>query len=445
MTRGTSSLAALFLLVAAAVLVRAWLVPQARDLDRASDSLQATSQRAMARAHQIDLAQAADTDRGLALIDALLAGARFAREKKALQTLRTCVSSDCEFVEEQTLAVKESLAAELTRVRGLVGNKRRRTRQRESILFGLLTIGAALTFVLRLREIRTSEPSANSSTAGEEALEVTLRERLEQLYKARKRSRENARFAAFGEVAAGLSHGLKTPLACVRAATQVAQAKIEDDHSAQDNLDDVIDQVDALTDQINRFLKTMGGGEPDMEPLAPNDFLGPLDERYRQGRPDRGVTWKVRLSDEVQRVRGEAELIEMALRNLIDNALEATCDHSEVVLSVGLCSAPKRVGIDAAPPSAAASEHAWVEVAVIDEGPGVSTDLVNEEHVQSSRAGGSGLGIAIASRIAARMGGVLLIAPQKEGRGTRASFILPPVLEDSSAQREATEPDDLHH
>jgi len=430
-------LIALAILSFAAVFSRSCAAPAHRQVARAANQLFVTSRQAMLSARRLELAMTRAVDKQLEGLESLHAAANSLEIEKAIAALQRCVSLACDESEQEGLVMRiKGLWAERTGLaRENLAAIRSDGRIRDYELFGILAFGALVLFAFFLfpegEKESLVEHGEISGDDDESALEETLRARLEQLYQVRKRSRENARFAAFGEVAAGLSHGLKTPLACVRAAAQVAQAKLEDSHSAQKNLDDVIDEVDSLVAQINGFLRTMGGNaeQAPLEALTLPSLIEPLDERYRNGLASRGVSWAMKIDPQLDGVLGEAEMIEMALRNLIDNAFEASPKGATVTLFACACPAPERVGIDAEPPGPELAQRSWVEFAVVDEGGGIARDLALAERPKSSRADGSGLGIAIARRIAARLGGALELRSREDGvAGTRASFILPPIL-----------------
>lgn len=337
--------------------------------------------------------------------------------------------SDCE---PSTLRDdKAKLAAELTQTR---------TDLERSISVAKLATGAAtiviavaaLLFLWLVTSPRRRDEAEPQPDAGATAMEETLRDRLEQLYAERSRARDNARFAAYGEIAAGLSHGLKTPLSSIRANVQLIQAKIDPDHNAHDSLDEMLDQVDELVGQINRFLATMGSGEPATSRSTVANLLVPLDERYSRGDAKRRISFETEIADDLPEVTADSELVEMALRNLIDNALYFARDGTTVTLAASACSSPRAVGLDRKPPPPELAGVDWVELAVIDAGRGISMEIADGKEGESSRPGGSGLGVAIARRVAARHGGTLLIDAVAD-KGTCARFILPPAISDTDA------------
>lgn len=418
--------------LAAAIVAVAWVAPASRRVDEAASTLFATAQSAMTQAHKLDSALLLTGSEKATALASLRIGSTNAALTGAVESLERCLAEACAANDFLAMKVKGALAKQVAQSRLRLRVSQSSRHRSELVLLGVLALGATGALVAFLWPSSVAPRTQDAPQVDVDALEQTLRDRLEQLYEVRKRSRENARFAAFGEVAAGLSHGLKTPLACVRAATQVAQAKICEDHAAQKNLDDVIDEVDGLVDQINRFLKTMGSGDPELEVLDPIQLFAPIDERYRSGPADAKVSWGMDISETVHGIYAASELIEMALRNLIDNAFEASGSGAQVRLIVRHCAAPARVGIDAERPTEGLLRRDWVEIAVLDQGPGIAPTIASKEHVVSTRAGGSGLGIAIARRIAARLGGTLELVPREDEQGTRASFILPPVPKTSS-------------
>ena len=85
-----------------------------------------------------------------------------------------------------------------------------------------------------------------------------------------------------------------------------------------------------------------------------------------------------------------------------------------------------------------AAGHCFIEVAVIDQGPGVAShdrDRIFEPYVRAARdseAGGLGLGLAICRRIVEAHGGAIT-ASDEPGGGSRFSFTLPAVVREREA------------
>jgi signal transduction histidine kinase len=279
----------------------------------------------------------------------------------------------------------------------------------------LLCMGGLL---IAVRAISHQPANARDESPERAVVEQTLRHRLEELYAARLRAWQSDRFAAAGEIAAGLSHGLKTPLATISAAAQLAQVKLGEDHPAAGQLEDIIAETDSLAEQVRRFLEASGAMAPLPTRLRPAELVKALERDYAPRARDRGIAWHTQFAPEVPEVCVDPGLLEMACRNLVENALAAAPPGSTVTLAIGPAAAPSGAGLDEAPPA----PGRWVEIAVHDEGGGIPAQISAGAPVRSRKPGGSGLGIAIARRIVARHGGALLF---RTDRGTTARVLLP--------------------
>jgi signal transduction histidine kinase len=277
--------------------------------------------------------------------------------------------------------------------------------------------GFLLVAAVAVRRVPPRE-QAPGSTPGRAAVEATLRSRLEELYAARLQAWQTDRFAAAGEIAAGLSHGLKTPLASIRAAAQLAQVKLGDGHAAAPQLNDIIEETDSLVAQVRRFLQATSAAVPLLSRLSPRQLIESLEREYAPIASERGIAWRAGVEPGVEDVNADPGLLEMACRNLVENALSAAPRGSELTVRVRRTDAPARAGLDETPPP----PGRWIEIVIRDEGPGIPALVASGAQVRSDKPGGSGLGVAIARRIVARHGGALVF---ESGSGTTARMLLP--------------------
>ncbi|MBI5493538.1 MAG: HAMP domain-containing histidine kinase [Deltaproteobacteria bacterium] len=307
-----------------------------------------------------------------------------------------------------------------------LGEALRTTRDADEQRDGRLRVGvllwlAAVAAVLGLPRRQRGEAAPRAPARDERALEDLLRRRLEELYAARLAAVQADRFAYFGEVAAGLSHGLKTPLAGIRAAATVAQAKVGPEHAAGANLADIVSEVDGLVEQVNRFLAGARTGAPALARVPLGALLeGPVREAEARAQASgRSVLREDAAPGAL--VEADPGLVQLALANLVDNAASSSPAGGRVTLRTARAAAPARAGLEDVAP---APSSTWVEIAVLDAGPGMPPAVAAGAVAPSSRPGGSGLGVAITRRIVARHGGALLFGP-REGGGTVARVLLP--------------------
>jgi two-component system, OmpR family, sensor histidine kinase TctE len=131
----------------------------------------------------------------------------------------------------------------------------------------------------------------------------------------------------------------------------------------------------------------------------------------RRGRID----LEIEVPDEPLVARGSEALLFEAVSNLLDNALRASRRDGRVVLR-----------------GARDGEAGWLDVAVLDEGPGIEASRLErvgerfgggEEAVEGPGSERTGLGLAIVAAIARAHGGELRLR-NRTARGLAASFRL---------------------
>jgi signal transduction histidine kinase len=203
---------------------------------------------------------------------------------------------------------------------------------------------------------------------------------------------------------ADAAHELRSPLARIRAELEVDAAHPESADLAGTHAA-VLAQARTLQRLVEDLLLLARGDSGALRPGrgAPvdlDDVVGRVVRLQADPRIDtRGVA-------PVQ-VAGDAEQLDRAVRNLLDNAVRHARDRIAVTL---------------------AERDGAVELAVADDGPGVpaaDAERVFErftrlDDARSAGDGGSGLGLAIAREIAERHGGTLVLAPGSDG----ARFVL---------------------
>lgn len=209
---------------------------------------------------------------------------------------------------------------------------------------------------------------------------------------------------------AGLSHDLRTPLAKLRLALEIAAPQVEPAIGA--SMARSVDELDALVGQFLAFARLDAATDGvDAEPAS----LQSLDELARalaEAQADHGRTLTLRLG-----APPPLALRPLALRRALDNLLENAWRHGRAPVVLG-------TGVDAA------RGQAWIEV--LDHGPGLSpaeAERLRQPFARGagdSRSGppGAGLGLAIVERVARGHGGTLELGTAPGG-GLRARLWLP--------------------
>ncbi len=214
---------------------------------------------------------------------------------------------------------------------------------------------------------------------------------------------------------ADASHELRTPLAILKMELELALARGRSPEELHAALASAAEETDRLT-QLAEDLLVIAQEDQGKLPvtLVETDIaevLGGVVERFSRRASDRGRSLEASaqpgLGAPVDRLR-----IEQALGNLVDNALRY--GEGPVRLDARGC-------------------DGFVELHVIDSGPGFSAEFAGRAFERFSRAdashghGGSGLGLAIVDSIARAHHGTTRLTRNPEG-GADVSLILPLTL-----------------
>ena len=217
---------------------------------------------------------------------------------------------------------------------------------------------------------------------------------------------------------ADAAHELRTPLAAARIQAQVAQLSPDAEKRAHALAQTLagLDRATRLVEQMLRLAR--------LDPLArlpqPQKVnLFDLAQRVAAGVQDAVPKAVIRLElvDEAGCVEGDDDLLEVALRNLIDNAIRYSPEKSEVTVFLQ-------------------ADAGGMALGVRDNGPGVAPDelprLMERFYRGASvTAEGSGLGLTIVSRIAELHGATLELA-NREGGGFEVRLRWPRGAQPSS-------------
>jgi signal transduction histidine kinase len=237
-------------------------------------------------------------------------------------------------------------------------------------------------------------------------LNTELEAKISQLERTQAQLVQSEKLASIGEMSAAVAHGLRNPLASLRAAAQLVQRHPGAPSSAE-HLNAIVEEVDRLDRRISHLLSFSRPAPFHpmsesvtrlLEGLLPA-FAGPLRER--------GVQLQVDLSPGLPDVRVDPMQLEQALVEIVSNALDAMPQGGRL-----------RIGASANGDRGSPTE---IAIDIADSGPGIPEQLLPSvcEPFFTTRQDGTGLGLAIAKRYIEQNGGRLEIMSRPGGTTVR--------------------------
>jgi signal transduction histidine kinase len=212
------------------------------------------------------------------------------------------------------------------------------------------------------------------------------------------------RLAAIGQMASIISHEIRNPLAVISNATRLIKmlAKSPDPKLAKQIgiIEAEIKQANSIISEVLGYARTR---ELILSTIDVNSYLREILNSYPISRC---IKLQMDLDVETVRIKVDAEEIKQALRNVISNAVEAMANGG--TLTVGT-----RVGRRA------------VCIFVQDTGAGITEEIRRKMFSPffTTKARGTGLGLAVVSKAIARHKGKLFIKSEL-GRGTSFQIYL---------------------
>ncbi len=221
------------------------------------------------------------------------------------------------------------------------------------------------------------------------------------------------------------SHELRTPLTSIHGALQLGLAGTADRLDPEDRelFEISVASTERLCRLVNRMLdlsKVEAGRMPmERTPLVVSDVL---QETFRAMQPEatgKNIRIDTECADRLPPMLGDPDLLQRVLANLVNNAIKYSPANTRITL------AARRTPDDE------------IEVAVEDEGPGISDENLarlfqpfsrvgDQEHDQS---GGTGLGLALSRAIVDHHGGHIWAERRRDRQGTRFAFTIPQAPE----------------
>jgi signal transduction histidine kinase len=229
------------------------------------------------------------------------------------------------------------------------------------------------------------------------------------------------RLASLGEMAAGIAHELKNPLAGIEVMAGLLRRQVADSKDAQSLLADILSEAKLANAIVVEMLEFVRPVRLQVERTDLGDVLQQsvtmAESKARRG--DVSVTMKIEPGLPV--IDGDHHQLAQVFTNLIANAFEALDGKGRIMISAATSAIeadPAFAGVH--PPTPA------VVVDVADDGPGVPADVTDKifNPFFTTKVTGTGLGLAIVRKIVDAHDGRIDVSSAAEA-GTRFRVTLP--------------------
>jgi two-component system, LuxR family, sensor kinase FixL len=219
------------------------------------------------------------------------------------------------------------------------------------------------------------------------------------------RLREATALARLGEMAAVIAHEVKNPLAAVRGAVQVIGSRLPRESSDASIVKEVIARIDGLNDLIQDLLVFARPPAPKLAKVSARNVCQSIVEFLK--RDPAFADLEVVIEGDAPPLMADATMITIAIQNIVINSAQAMQGRGTVRITLG-------------------TEESWQVIEIADTGPGIPAEIRSAlfRPFKTTKARGTGLGMATAKRLTELQNGRIEVASPPSG-GTIVTLRLP--------------------
>jgi len=255
---------------------------------------------------------------------------------------------------------------------------------------------------MNVTELRKAEAGLMKYSQG---LEKLAAEKTAQLVQAQEKLIRQEKLALMGQLASGVGHELRNPLAVINNALYMLRLQKNSKDKATREYLDIIDQEVAASNKIITDLLTFARVKPSNQ--SPTDLHTLLDPILKKFPPTENVSVKINLAQNLPHIWVDSQQIEQVLANLITNAYQAMPEGGSLEINAKTTGNALRLDIK-------------------DSGVGIPPENLEKifEPLFSTKTKGIGLGLTVSKMLMELNNGRIEVASQV-GKGTTFTLFLP--------------------
>jgi len=213
--------------------------------------------------------------------------------------------------------------------------------------------------------------------------------------------------ATLGELAAGLAHEIRNPLAGIAGVMDIIGRDLPATSPAQDVLKDVREEVLRINRIVTDLLETARPKAPQIQAADLNTTVDHALMFAREQAKSKPIQFRCEKPDDLPLVAHDPSQVHQVLLNLMLNAIQAIDGPGTIIITV------EQRGLMAA-------------VVVADTGPGIPPETLNNifRPFFTTKGHGTGLGLSLAKRIIEDHGGRIEVSSMP-GHGCTFTVLLP--------------------
>ena len=233
-----------------------------------------------------------------------------------------------------------------------------------------------------------------------------------------KQIRRADKLATLGQLAAGIAHEIRNPLAGISGAVQILADDVIETDSRKEILDEILERIKSLNDAINDFLRFTRPAPLQLSPTNVNEIIQSILFLINRQAETQGVTITEEYDDNLPLIMADSEQLQQVILNIAINALQAI----HVPLSNGETDGENsKIRFK----TYQNVETSQIVIEISDTGIGIPPEKLDQifNPYFTTKSEGTGLGLSIAQRIIEEHHGIISVTSEI-GKGTTFRVIL---------------------
>ena len=233
------------------------------------------------------------------------------------------------------------------------------------------------------------------------------------------------KLASLGEMAAGMAHEIKNPLAGIAGALQIMSQNYQEESQEQYIFNEVLEQVKRIDSFVNDLLNFARPGKTKFMSVNVRDILEKTLNLMEPQIRRRDIHIATDLCNTTHLVMGDEGQLQQVFFNIINNAIDSIvdggkltinsyCEHYNTAMPQGKCTTP------------CSAPHGKLKICFTDTGKGMDSNMLESifNPFHTTKSNGKGLGLPIAFRIIEQHEGTITVESEV-GCGSMFTVMLP--------------------
>ena len=279
-----------------------------------------------------------------------------------------------------------------------------------SVVIGTLNIYKEETYVFSNEEINIAMALAEFS-----ALAIEKARLLERIVESEELLRRNEKLSALGLLAGEVAHEIRNPLTVLKMLYHSLGLDFPKNDPRTEDVRIMGEKMDHLNNIVEQILTFARNAEPQFKPSDVNKIINDLRILVRRKFAQQKVVLNTQLAENLPEAKADEQQLSQVFLNLTLNALEAMPNGGELKIKSSSTQLQKNK-----------NKVTNIQIEFSDTGSGMNSELRKKAFtslLNSSKPGGTGIGLAIVNRIIESHGGEIKIKPNV--KGTTFSVYIP--------------------